>query len=230
VRVITSALEESDADYELRSQGPATRDHRALDNLVSRSRRSSLTRSMQSSTSVATHHHPLPPPSPTSAAPTMAKPTLADVLQALKTLSTDMATMKADMEVMKKEKSTSSSGGGSEHRLEGPPPNHPPKHRRWDFPRFDSTTDPMLFLNKCDSYFRQHRTMAKERVWMASYHLDDVVQLWHTQLQEDKGTPSWGRFKELLNLRFGPPLRSAPLFELAECRRTGTVEDYANRF
>jgi hypothetical protein len=33
-----------------------------------------------------------------------------------------------------------------------------------------------------------------------------------------------------LNLQFGPPLRSAPLFELAECRRTGTVEEYSNRF
>jgi hypothetical protein len=27
----------------------------------------------------------------------------------------------------------------------------------------------MLFLNKCESYFRQHRTMAEERVWQASF-------------------------------------------------------------
>ena len=65
---------------------------------------------------------------------------------------------------------------------------------------------------------------------MASYNLEDVAQLWYIQLQEDEGTPPWGRFKDLLNLRFGPPLRSAPLFELAECRRTGTVEEYSNRF
>ena len=39
-----------------------------------------------------------------------------------------------------------------------------------------------------------------------------------------------GRFKDLLNLRFRPPLRSAPLFKLTECRRTGTVEEYSNRF
>ena len=65
---------------------------------------------------------------------------------------------------------------------------------------------------------------------MASYNLEDVAQLWYVQLQEDEGTPPWGRFKELLNLRFGPPLRSAPLFELAECRRTGTVEEYSNHF
>jgi hypothetical protein len=65
---------------------------------------------------------------------------------------------------------------------------------------------------------------------MASYNLEDVAQLWYIQLQEDEGTPPWGHFKELLHLRFGPPLRLAPLFKLAECRRTGTVEEYANRF
>jgi hypothetical protein len=65
---------------------------------------------------------------------------------------------------------------------------------------------------------------------MASYNLEDVAQLWYIQLQEDKGTPRWGRFKDLLNLWFGPPLRAAPLFELADCRRSGTVEEYSNRF
>jgi hypothetical protein len=65
---------------------------------------------------------------------------------------------------------------------------------------------------------------------MASYNLEDVAQLWYIQLQEDEGTPRWGCFKDLLNLRFGPPLRTPPLFELAECRRSGTVEEYSNRF
>jgi hypothetical protein len=65
---------------------------------------------------------------------------------------------------------------------------------------------------------------------MASYHLEDVAQLWYIQLQEDEGTPRWRRFKDLLHLRFGSPIRSAPLFELAECRRTGSVEEYQNRF
>ena len=34
----------------------------------------------------------------------------------------------------------------------------------------------------------------------------------------------------MLNLRYGPPLRSNPLFELADCRRTGTVIEYQDRF
>jgi hypothetical protein len=72
--------------------------------------------------------------------------------------------------------------------------------------------------------------MAEERVYMASYNLEDVAQMWFIQLEDDEGTPPWGRFKDLLNLQFGSALRSAPLFELSECRRTGTVEEYSNRF
>ena len=49
--------------------------------------------------------------------------------------------------------------------------------------------------------------MAEERVGMASYNLEDVAQEWFMQLQEDEGTPSWGRFKDLIDLRFGPALR-----------------------
>jgi hypothetical protein len=54
--------------------------------------------------------------------------------------------------------------------------------------------------------------------------------MWYIQVQTDEGTPSWRHFKELLNLRYGPPLRAAPLAELAECRRTGTVAEYQDRF
>ena len=157
----------------------------------------------------------------------MAEPTIADLFRELKNMSAEITTLKADMASMKA--STAESSGG--RHSEGPRElDFHPKHKKWDFPHFDGTSDPMLFLNKCEAYFRQHRTMAEERVRMASYHLDDTAQLWFIQLQDDDGTPTWGNFKDLLNLRFGPPLRSAPLFELTECRRTGAVEEYANRF
>ena len=97
-----------------------------------------------------------------------------------------------------------------------------------DFPRYDGKSDPLIFLNRCESYFHQQRIM--EKVWMASYNLEDGAQMWYIQVQTDEGTPSWRRFKELINLRYGPPLRSAPLFELADCRRTSTVADYQDQF
>jgi hypothetical protein len=70
----------------------------------------------------------------------------------------------------------------------------------------------------------------EEKVWMASYNLEEGTQMWYIQVQTDEGTPSWRHFKELLNLRYGPPLHAAPLAELAECRRTGTVAEYQDRF
>jgi hypothetical protein len=123
---------------------------------------------------------------------------------------------------------TSTSGGKSatgEHHMD-----RPPKFQKMDFPRYDGKSDPLIFINRCESYFHQQRIMEEKKVWMASYNLEDGAQLWYIQVQTGEGTPSWRRFKGLLNLRYGPPLRAAPLFELADCRRTGTVAEYQDRF
>eukprot|EP00267_Zea_mays_P044908 XP_020397137.1 uncharacterized protein LOC109941068 [Zea mays] len=153
---------------------------------------------------------------------------MADVMQMLQTLSTNMSKMQSDMVIMQEKVASATDYGG--HQDGQPRTDHPPKFQRLEFPRYDGKSDPLIFINKCESYFRHQRTMPEEKVWMASYNMDDVAQLWFLQLQEDEGTLPWGRFKELLNLRFGPVLRSAPLFELTECRRTGSVEEYSNRF
>jgi len=122
---------------------------------------------------------------------------------------------------------SSASGGrpgtGEHHQ------DRPPKHWRPEFPHYDGKSGPLIFINKCKSFLQQ-RIMHEERVWMASYNLQEGAQLWYMQVQEDEGTPTWPHFTELLNLRYGPPLRSAPLFELSACRRTGTVTDYQDRF
>jgi hypothetical protein len=91
-------------------------------------------------------------------------------------LNADMTTMKADMVGMKEQAASSSPIGGS-HTEGQRDLDHPPKSQRLNFPRYDGKTDPMLFINKCESYFRQQRTMAEERVWMASYNLEEIPQL-----------------------------------------------------
>ncbi|WVZ58046.1 hypothetical protein U9M48_008358 [Paspalum notatum var. saurae] len=120
-------------------------------------------------------------------------------------------------------------------RGRGPPPqgvhgDRPPKLHRIDFPKFDGKADPLLFINKCESFFHQQRILAEEQVWLASFHLEGPAQQWYIRVQREEGTPPWRRFTELLNLRFGPPLRSCPLGKLAACRRTGSVADYSERF
>lgn len=50
------------------------------------------------------------------------------------------------------------------------------------------------------------------------------------QLERDEGMPSWPRFKECCNLRFGPPIRSNPLGKIARMRQSGTVTEYVEKF
>jgi hypothetical protein len=40
-----------------------------------------------------------------------------------------------------------------------------------DFPTFDGSGDPLLFLNQCEHYFRGQRTMEEEKVWLSVMHL-----------------------------------------------------------
>jgi hypothetical protein len=58
--------------------------------------------------------------------------------------------------------------------------------------------------------------------------------LWHRihncQLQRDEPPLSWNSFKQSCQQRFGPPLRSNPLGELALLPFRTTVEDYQERF
>jgi hypothetical protein len=114
----------------------------------------------------------------------------------------------------------SRSGTGEHHN------DRPPRFQKMDFPRYDSKSDPLIFINHCESYFHQQHIMVEEKVWMASYNLEDGAQLWYMQVQTDEGTPLWRRFMELLNLRYGLPLRAAPLSELVFYRRTSTVAEY----
>ena len=105
------------------------------------------------------------------------QPSLAEVVKMLQVLTADLTAMKADMARMK-EKSASSSDTSGGNRTEGHREiDRPPRFQKLEFPRYDGKSDPMLFINKCESYFRQQRTLAEERVWMASYNLEDVAQL-----------------------------------------------------
>lgn len=61
---------------------------------------------------------------------------------------------------------------------------------------------------------------------MALYNLERGAQMWFILVQQDKGTPSWCHFFELLNLRFGPLICSKPLGELMACKRMGSIAEY----
>jgi hypothetical protein len=106
----------------------------------------------------------------------------------------------------------------------------PPRFYKLEFTTYDCAEDPLNCLNHCEQFFRGQRTLASDRVWLASYHLTGVAQTWYYALEQDEGMPTWDHFKELCNLRFAPAVCGTRLSELARLPFLSTVQDYSDRF
>lgn len=104
-----------------------------------------------------------------------------------------------------------------------------PRFYKLSFPLFDGQEDLLPWLNRCDQFFRGQHTMAEDKVWLVTFHMTSSAQLWYHRLEHDTGTPSWCRFVELVNTRFGPPLRSNLLGELIVLRKQGTARDFSDQ-
>jgi hypothetical protein len=62
---------------------------------------------------------------------------------------------------------------------------------RPNFPSFDRESDLLTWINKCNTYFQGMRTMAEEKVWLASLHLEGAAVEWYYALERDHGILSW---------------------------------------
>jgi hypothetical protein len=87
-----------------------------------------------------------------------------------------------------------------------------------------------LWINRCEQFFRDQKTLETEQVWYASYHLIGGAQQWYMCLAQDKAMMDRAYFVRCVNERFSPPTRHNPLGELASLRKTDTVNDYTERF
>ena len=109
----------------------------------------------------------------------------------------------------------------------GPPPVPGHKLR---FPKYDGGDNPIMWLHKGEQFFRAYGTPEHLKVPTASFYLDGAAAQWYYRLEKNQGVPSWTNFIDGINRRFGPPLRSNPLGELTQLRRTSTVDDYQEQF
>jgi hypothetical protein len=82
------------------------------------------------------------------------------------------------------------------------------------------------WLNKCGTYFHGMGTAPKERVWMASLHMEGAAAEWYYALECDVGLLSWTRFSEFVNMQFGPLLRTNDMADMKELWYTGTLEAF----
>jgi len=105
-----------------------------------------------------------------------------------------------------------------------------PRYQKLEFPTYDGKDDPLGWLNKCEQFFTAQQTRHADWVWLASFHLNGVAQQWYLVLESDCGRPTWEDFRSLCHQRFGPPLSTNHLSDLARLPFTSTVEAYMEAF
>lgn len=105
-----------------------------------------------------------------------------------------------------------------------------PKFSKLDFPKFSGEEDPLAWLQRCEHFFKHQNTPEEEKVTLASYHLMGNAQYWLNELFDENPNPTWEELKQQCNLRFGPPVRSNKLGELAKLKQVGSVADYQTQF
>lgn len=101
----------------------------------------------------------------------MSEPTAAELAALIKALLATVDKLKASVTTLQ-QASSSTTKSISEHHN-----NRPPRFQKMDFPKYDGKSDPLAFINRCESYFHQQHITEEEKVWMASYNLEDGTQL-----------------------------------------------------
>jgi hypothetical protein len=103
----------------------------------------------------------------------MAEPTTSDLAKMITDLSKSMAAMQQQIVTLQQAQPPPSLSSGTRGPGFGEHPgDRPPRFQKLDSPKFDGKSDPLAFLDRCESYFVQQRIAAEEQVWMASYNLE----------------------------------------------------------
>lgn len=108
-----------------------------------------------------------------------------------------------------------------------------PRFYKMPFPTYDGKEDPLGWLNRCDHFFRAQNIRDADKVGLASFHMLGIAQHWFHMLERDAGPDArigWNFFKTLCQQRFGPPLGTNHLSDLARLPFQGSVANYQEAF
>ncbi|WVZ82923.1 hypothetical protein U9M48_030129 [Paspalum notatum var. saurae] len=148
----------------------------------------------------------------------MAEPTNSDIIKALEVITKKLDTLDSRTTRLEQSHGKALSSDGSASFAQGNQEHRPPKFHKVDFPKFDGTMNPMLFLNKCESYFLQQRIVEEEKVWLASFNMEGAAnQHWYMRVQREE------------DAFWSSPARQ-PDGGTGGLPPNGTVADYSTRF
>jgi hypothetical protein len=98
----------------------------------------------------------LPPRIPAVASNTLAMgdSNIAEHAALIKSLSTTIESLKVSVAELQHDRHTDSSTSVWKMQHTGEHfQDRPPRFQKMDFPRFDGKSDPLVFINRCESYF-----------------------------------------------------------------------------
>lgn len=99
-----------------------------------------------------------------------------------------------------------------------------------DFPTFDGSEDPLVWLYRCEKFFSIQCTDEKDKVGLAAFHMLGEVQVWYHLLELQKPHLGWIEFKRCCSFRFGQPSHSSPWRDVFDLKQTGSVDEYLRQF
>ena len=61
-----------------------------------------------------------------------------------------------------------------------------PRNSKLEFPSFDGSEDPLVWLRRCEQFFGNQRIPEEERMGLAAFHLTGEAQLWFYQVEQEE--------------------------------------------
>ena len=77
-----------------------------------------------------------------------------------------------------------------------------PKLAKLDFPRYDGSKDPTLWIFRAEQFFEFQGTSLEDQVKLAAYHLEKDAQLWYQRRKNQGHLVTWDGIKAGLLERF----------------------------
>ncbi|XP_018843425.2 uncharacterized protein LOC109007962 [Juglans regia] len=98
-----------------------------------------------------------------------------------------------------------------------------------DFSRFGGK-DPAAWIYRANQYFLYHQVPPGQRIFIASFHMDNDALVWFQDASESEVFHSWEEFIQAVQVRFGSSAYDDPIEALTRLKQVHSVTAYKTEF